>query len=175
MRGDTQGVAKAKKATASQHLRVTVPFGTAPAFPFAKSTASENEELRDRLRVWEASDSDLIRRASELSGESPERIAELGALARARTLIFAIENQHAKKKGAKATHGIPGSADARLKVAYDELLAERKKSDITPSILGRRAKTGFRSAESWMLKMGLLPKDYMNRKAATRQARTPAT
>ncbi len=142
-------------------------------FPFRNSAASSNEALRDKLRSWEASDADLIRRASELSGLTPEQIVQKGALAQARTLIFTRENEHSKKKKDKATHGILGSADSRLEVAYSELLETRAKDEITPTLLGRSSEpaTSFRTAEGWMDRMGLLPKGYWERKAAGRPNR----
>ena len=170
----TRIVAQAKKAAEGPApLRVAVKFGTTVGFPFRNSNASSNEALRDKLRAWQGSDADLIRRASELSGLTPEQIVQKGALAQARTLIFTRENEHSKKKNDKATHGILGSADSRLEVAYDELLKTMSKDEITPALLGRSStpETSFRTAEGWMNRMGLLPKGYWERKAVSRQNR----
>jgi hypothetical protein len=167
-------MAQAKKAPDGPvPLRVAVKFSTTVGFPFRNSSASSNEALRDKLREWQGSDADLIRRASELSGLTPEQIVQKGALAQARTLIFTKENEHSKKKNDKATHGILGSADSRLEVAYDELVKTMTKDEITPALLGRSStpETSFRTSEGWMNRMGLLPKGYWERKAVSRQNR----
>jgi hypothetical protein len=171
-RKDVSILAKAQVETAADNtpLRVNLKFEGSVRRPFSSSISKSNEDLQARLRQWEGNDAALLRRASELSGDTLEDIIRTGAISNAKRLIFSIENQASKPKRGKATHGIQGSADARLEVAYAALLdGGVKKADISPTRLAKATKpkrTAFRTAERFMERRGLLPKDY-HRRAGT--------
>jgi hypothetical protein len=133
-------LAKAKKPAANEQLRVTLRFDSELLnSPFA-STGTQNEALRKKLLAWSGSEADLIRYACDLQKLTPEQLAHQGALARAKTLIATHVGETVKKKSDKATHGIAGSADSRLLIARDKLLAEGyKPAQIKATLLRRTA------------------------------------
>jgi hypothetical protein len=158
----------------AEPLRITLRLGTAPTEQPFRTTGAKNKALRKKLREWKGSESDLIRWATELSpSDTPDVIARDGALARAKTIIATIEGELLKSSKNKSTRGIVGSADERLAIARDKLLAQGyKPADIKPTLLRNTAepKVGNHYTASTFIQMDPILKGAGNRVARGKTA-----
>lgn len=107
-----------------------------------------------QIRNMTMSERDLVAKACELSpGYTPHRIAREGLHYQAQRLIAMALSKRAKK----ASHGVRGSADARLEKALEVL--DDEGLEISPSRLGNRAipKVNIRTAKRFLERRGLWP------------------
>ena len=133
------------KPIAAKAAPVTVPDVIAIAL--------DHDEKKE-FKAYRGTEAGLVKAACAASGFTPEILAHRALLIEASRLLSSAKSTNDENGG----RGVAGSADARIRLAYNKLLKEGAKK-ITPAIVALVADppSSYRTAKRWMDIHGIQP------------------
>ena len=135
-------------ATKKPTLKTIAAKAAPVTVPDVISIALDRDEKKE-FKAFRGTEAELVRKACLASGYSPAALAH-------RALLIEASRALTLATGGKDGQGIQGSADGRLRLAYNALVKSGAKK-ITPAIVAMAADppSSYRTAVSWFARHGI--------------------